>query len=53
MLSVLFFRTEAGNEPVLDWLRGLDPADRRIIGEDLRTGSDRLALGHAALPSTW
>jgi len=37
MLSIVFFRTEAGNEPVLDWLRGLEPEDRRIIGEDLRT----------------
>ena len=37
MLNVAFFRTDAGNEPVLDWLRGLDADDRRIIGEDLRT----------------
>ena len=37
MLSVLFYRTDAGNEPVLEWLRGLDADDRRIIGEDLRT----------------
>jgi phage-related protein len=37
MLSVAFFRTEGGNEPVLDWLRNLDSDDRRIIGEDLRT----------------
>jgi phage-related protein len=37
MLSVLFYRTEAGNEPVLEWLRDLDADDRRIIGEDLRT----------------
>jgi phage-related protein len=37
MLGVYFFRTDAGNEPVLDWLRGLDAEDRRIVGEDLRT----------------
>ena len=37
MLGVRFFRTDAGNEPVLDWLRGLDADDRRVIGEDLRT----------------
>lgn len=37
MLSVVFYKTEAGNEPVLEWLRGLDADDRRIIGEDLRT----------------
>ena len=37
MLGVYFFRTDGGNEPVLDWLRALDVGDRRIIGEDLRT----------------
>jgi len=37
MLSVVFFRTAAGNEPVLDWLRNLAVDDRRILGEDLRT----------------
>lgn len=32
---VRFYRTEAGVEPVLDWLRGLARDDRRRIGEDL------------------
>ncbi|MCW1839772.1 type II toxin-antitoxin system RelE/ParE family toxin [Prosthecomicrobium hirschii] len=36
-LEVVFFKTEAGNEPVLEWLRSLDLDDRRIIGADLRT----------------
>jgi len=36
-LEVRFFRTEAGNEPVRDWLRELPPVDRRAIGEDLKT----------------
>lgn len=37
MLGVYFFRTDAGNEPVLDWLRELSADDRRLVGEDLRT----------------
>ncbi len=37
MLGVYFFRTDAGNEPVLDWLRELNADDRRLVGEDLRT----------------
>lgn len=37
MLNVIFFKTEGGNEPVLDWLRDLDAEDRQIIGGDLRT----------------
>jgi phage-related protein len=36
VLGVFFFRTDAGNEPVLDWLRALAADDGRIIGEDLR-----------------
>ena len=34
-VPVDFFRTEAGSEPVLDWLRRLDKQDRRAIGLDL------------------
>lgn len=37
MLNVIFYKTEAGNEPVLDFLRDLDPDDRKIVGADLRT----------------
>ena len=36
----MFFRTEAGNEPVREWLRGLIREDRRTVGEDIG--------GHAA-----
>ena len=34
-IPVRFYRTEAGGSPVLDWLRGLDKADRHAIGLDL------------------
>jgi hypothetical protein len=30
ILSVAFFRTETGNEPVRDWLRSLPRAQRKI-----------------------
>ena len=36
-LKVRFFRTASGKEPVRAWLRGLDNADRRAIGEDIKT----------------
>ncbi len=36
-LSAIFYRTEAGNEPVRDWLKGMPAEDRRLIGEDIRT----------------
>lgn len=34
-IPVRFYRTDAGREPVLDWLRSLDKDDRRAIGLDL------------------
>ena len=34
-IPVRFYRTDAGTEPVLEWLRGLDKGDRRVIGLDL------------------
>jgi phage-related protein len=36
-LDVRFFRSDSGNEPVRDWLKELPPADRKIIGEDIKT----------------
>jgi phage-related protein len=34
-LNIHFFKTEAGTEPVRDWLLSLLKEDRRIIGEDI------------------
>jgi hypothetical protein len=37
-VSVIFYRTEAGGEPVRDWLKRLpSPEDRKRIGEDIKT----------------
>ncbi len=36
-LNALFFRTETGVEPVRDWLKGLIKADKKVIGEDIKT----------------
>ncbi|MHB2246652.1 type II toxin-antitoxin system RelE/ParE family toxin [Pseudomonas fitomaticsae] len=36
-LSVNFFRTEAGNEPVREWLTELPRDDRKAIGTDIKT----------------
>lgn len=37
-VQVYFYRTEAGREPVREWLKGLPlREDRRRIGEDIRT----------------
>jgi len=36
-ICVIFFSTEAGNEPVRNWLKEMDSEDRRLIGEDIKT----------------
>lgn len=36
-VPAVFFRTEADNEPVRDWLKSLSSQDRRRIGEDIKT----------------
>jgi hypothetical protein len=37
ILAVMFYKTESGNEPVREWLKDLPKADRRAIGEDIKT----------------
>ena len=34
---MVFFRTEAGNEPVRSWLQELPKEERKVIGEDILT----------------
>ena len=45
ILSVAFFRTEAGTEPVREWLRKLTVEDRKTIGIDIKTVQHGWPLG--------
>lgn len=36
-LGARFFRTDAGHEPVREWLKSLSADDRKVIGDDMRT----------------
>ena len=36
-LRVVFYKSESGNEPAREWLKGLSKADCRIIGADILT----------------
>lgn len=36
-IKVLFFRSELGNEPVRDWLKGLSREQRQMIGVEIKT----------------
>jgi len=45
ILDVVFFRTEAGNEPVREWLQGLAREDRKTVGEDIKTAQFGWPIG--------
>ncbi len=45
ILKVVFFRTEAGREPLKEWLRELSKDDRKTIGEDIKLVQFRWPLG--------
>jgi len=44
-IDLVFFRSDAGGEPVRDWLRSLEEAERRAIGTDLLRAQWRWPVG--------
>jgi len=44
-IPLIFFRTEAGGEPVREWLKGLPEAERQAIGKDLLRAQWRWPVG--------
>ena len=44
-IPLIFYRTAAGSEPVRDWLKGLDEAERQAIGKDLLRAQWRWPAG--------
>lgn len=40
-----FYRSKTGNEPVRDWLKGLDQNDRKLIGDNIKTVEYGYPLG--------
>jgi len=45
ILTVVFYRSESGNEPVREWLKELSREDKRKIGEDIKTAQLGWPLG--------
>jgi len=45
ILNVVFYKTEAGNEPVREWLKDMPKEDRQAIGEDIKTAQYGWPLG--------
>jgi phage-related protein len=44
-VELVFFRSNAGSEPVRDWLKEMGEADRRAIGTDLLRAQWRWPVG--------
>jgi phage-related protein len=45
ILTVVFYKTDGGNEPVREWLKSLMREDRKAIGEDIKTAQFGWPLG--------
>jgi phage-related protein len=43
--ELVFFRNDAGGEPVRAWLKGLDEPERRAVGTDLLRAQWRWPIG--------
>ena len=41
----IFHRTRSGSEPVREWLKGLDEAERQGVGKDLLRAQWRWPIG--------
>jgi phage-related protein len=46
IISVRFFKTPAGNEPVRDWLKKQTAEDKKAIGEDIKAVEFLWPLGY-------
>ncbi len=44
-VELVFFRNDAGGEPVREWLKGLNEAERHLIGTDLLRAQWRWPIG--------
>ena len=44
-VPAIFYCTEAGGEPVREWLKDFSPDDRKRIGEDIKTAEFGWAIG--------
>lgn len=44
-VALVFFCSDAGGEPVREWLKGLEEVERRLIGADLLRAQWRWPIG--------
>ncbi len=46
VLTVYFFKTSSGNEPVKDWLKLRTPDEKKAIGEDIKAVEFLWTIGY-------
>ena len=44
-LPARFYRSDSGREPVREWLKRLEAADRKIVGEDIKDVESSWPIG--------
>jgi phage-related protein len=44
-LPVVFYTADTGSEPVREWLKALDPEDRKTVGTDLLRVQEQWPIG--------
>jgi hypothetical protein len=49
-ITVVFYQTPSGNEPVREWLKSLSIEDRQNIGNDIKTVEYGWPVG---MPVSW
>ena len=56
-LDIVFFKTDAGNEPAREWLRSLPKEEKKLIGEDIKVAQIGWPLGEPIVkkmePGIW
>ena len=50
-LHAFFYQTPAGNEPIREWLMNLSPADRKLVGTDIKDVEYAWPLGKPLVDS--
>ena len=49
VITVRFFKTAGGNEPVRDWLKELDKTNKKLIGEDIKVVEKLWPVGYPSV----
>ena len=49
VLTVQFYKSDSGNEPVRDWLRQRTPEEKKVVGEDIKAVEYTWPVGYPSV----